>query len=343
MTPMERITAVCNGQIPDRVPFLIVSREFGMRYAGRKLSEAYRDPQVYVDSQLRLFEDFETDGVWDIWCTPAVDEALGAKMEVPDDDPPWIEEPCVRERADLAKLKPVDPEKDGRMPYLLDVVHRLKRAVGPNVPVIAWASPPFRTACMIRGNTELYLDMIDDPVFVKDLLEITTAACTAYGKALVDAGADMIATSNPVANYSCISLEHFVEFAHPYSKRMFGALKAHGAKFVNFHTCGRWDDRYDLCFENVDIIHCDKVELKTFKARAADRVVVMGNVKSVETVLQGTPAKVREEALACLNAAAPGGRYILSNDCAVPRDTSPANVHALRDALREYGAYARAA
>jgi uroporphyrinogen decarboxylase len=339
MTPMERLLAVGCGAVPDRVPFLITSREFGMRYAGKRMSEAYENPRAYVESQLRLLDDFEVDGVWDIWCTPAVDEALGATMEIPDDDPPWIEQPCVRERADLAKLKSIDPQRDGRMPYLLDVVRRLKDAVGPDIPVIAWASPPFRTACMIRGNTELYMDIFDDPAFVKELLEVATEACTAYGKALVDAGADIVATSNPVANFDCVSLDHFREFAHPYSKRMFGAIKAHGAKLINFHTCGRWDDRYDLCCENADIIHCDKVDLKDFKRRYADRVTIMGNVKSVETLLQGTVETVKQETLRCLTNGAPGGRYILSNDCAVPRDTPPANVRAMREVLRDYGGY----
>ena len=339
MTPMERITAVTRGEEPDRVPFLITSREFGIKYAGMKHAQAYEEPDLYVDSQLRLLEDFEVDGVWDIWCTPAVDEALGAKMDIPDDDPPWIAEPCVREPGDLAKLKRVDPEKDGRMPYLLDVVRKLKEAVGPDVPVVAWASPPFRTACMIRGNTELYMDIFDQAEFVKDLLEIACEACTAYGKALVDAGADIIATSNPVANYDCISLDHFKEFAHPYSKKMFGEIKEHGAKWINFHTCGAWDDRYELCVENVDIIHIDQVDIQEFKSRFSDTVVTMGNVKSVVTMLQGSEEAVREETLDCLKKGAPGGRYILSNDCAVPRDTSPGNVRAMVDILRDHGTY----
>ncbi|MBI2461529.1 MAG: uroporphyrinogen decarboxylase family protein [Candidatus Rokubacteria bacterium] len=338
MSPMDRIMAVCHHEIPDRVPFLLTSREFGLRYAGVKHSKAYEDPEIYIGAQLKLLKDFQLDGVWDIWCTPAVDEALGATMEIPDDDPPWITRPCVHGPADLEKLKPVNPWRDGRMPYLLDVIARLKKAVGPDVPVIAWASPPFRTACMIRGNTELYMDIYDNPQFVKNLLEFTTETCTAYGKALVEAGADIIATSNPVANMDCISLDHFKEFAHPYSKRMFAALKDAGAKAINFHTCGRWDDRYELCVENADIIHCDRVDLGEFKAKYSNKVVTMGNVKSVATLLQGTSEQVAAEALQCM-AAAPGGRYIFSSDCAVPRDPPPANVRAMANVREEVGAY----
>ena len=339
MTPMERISAVLKGEPPDRVPFLITSREFGLHYAGFKHHQAYEDPKIYIESQLRLLEDFEMDGVWDIWCTPAVDAAIGAKMEIPDDDPPWISAPLLEESSGLGKLKVVDPQKDGYMPYLLDVVHGLKEAVGPAVPVIAWASPPFRTGCMIRGNTSLYLDIYDDPTFVKDLMEFTLECCTAYGKALIDAGADIITTSNPVANYECISLDAFKEFAHPYSVRMFNALKDHGAMAISFHTCGNWDDRYDLCVEGVDLLHCDKVDLAEFCPKYADDVVIMGNVRSVDTMLRSTPEAVRKESLECLKKGAPSMRYIMSNDCAIPRDTNPANVKAMRDVVREFGDY----
>lgn len=340
MTSMERVSAVCRGQMPDRVPFLLTSREFGLKYAGLKHAQAYEEPELYVESQLRLLEDFHLDGVWDIWCTPAVDEALGAQMEIPEDDPPWITEPCVNAPQDLARLKPVDPQRDGRMPYLLDVVSRLKEAVGADVPVIAWASPPFRTACMLRGNANLYRDIYRNPEFIKDLLEVTYEACTAYGKALVDAGADIICTSNPVANMDCISPQHYEEFSHHHTKRMFAEIKAHGAMAINFHTCGRWDDRYDMvCDENVDMIHCDRVDLESFKAEYADRVVIVGNVNTIHTLLGGTTAQVREETIDCLKKGAPGGRYIVSADCATPRDTDPANIAAMAEAVEQYADY----
>jgi len=339
MTSMERIKSVLRREIPDQVPLVLQSREFGLKYYGAKFEEAYRNPDLYVQSQLKVIKDFELDAAYDIWCTPAVDEALGAKMVIPEDDPPWIEEPCVQSPDDLNKLKTINPWKDGRMPYLLDVVAKLKKAVGPDMPVIAWASPPFRTACLIRGNTQLYMDMIDNPSFVKDLLEITTENCTAYGKALVEAGADMVCTSNPVANMDCISLDHFKEFAHPYTKRFFADIKKAGAMAINFHTCGRWDDRFDLCCENADILHVDRVDLGEFKQKYGSRIVPQGNIKAVATLFQGTPEEVRDEAKANIRDAAPGGGFIFGADCAVARDTPPQHVRILTDVIKEIGIY----
>jgi len=341
MTSMERVLAVCNNEIPDRVPFILCDRVFGLKQAGLLYEQAYQDPDLYVNSQLNLLKKYNLDAVWDIWCTPVVDDALGAPMQIPQDDPPWVPKGCVSKPEDIAKLKtPIDPTKDGHMPYLLEVNRRLKKAVGPDVPVISWISQPFRTACMIRGSAELYLDLFDDPEFIKQLLDISLEALTIYGKALIDAGADIICTSNPVANMDCISRKHFEEFSHPYTKKLFGDLKAYGAKAIIYHTCGKWDDRYDLIGdENVSIDHHDKVDIKDWKEKNSEKMVSMGNIKSVSTLLQSSEEKVRQETLECMKKGMPGGRYIVSADCEVPRDTPAANIKAMAEIVQKYGRY----
>jgi uroporphyrinogen decarboxylase len=285
-------------------------------------------------------EDFRLDAVCDLFATPAVDEALGAKMAIPDDDPPWISEPCVTTSTDLDKFGRLDPLSDGRMPYLLDIVAKLRRAVGPDVPVVAWPSPPFRTACMVRGNEEIYRGFYREPNFVKEIIEACYEPCVAYGKALIDAGADIIFTSNPTASTNCISREHYEEFVHASSRDMHRALKAHGAEIVIFHPCGRWHDRLDLLVdEAADVLHFDKVGIDSFKSEFSEKCVYMGNVNTVQTLLSGTTTDVRDEAIGCLEKGAGGGRYILSADCIVPRNTDPANLKAMADAIEQHGTY----
>lgn len=331
VSPRERIDTALAHREPDRVPIVVTSREFAIRYSRFTFADIWADGTRYVDAQVRLVTDFQLDAVWDLWCTPAVDEALGAPMERPADDPPWMPTACVVEKEDLRKLpRALDPHRDGRMPFLLSIVRALKATLGPEVPLVAWVSPPFRTACMLRGTDQLYMDMLLDPGFVHELVERVSGPCTEYGQALVDAGADIIATSNPVANHDCISLAHYEEFSHPYSKRMFAAIKTRGDVRGLFHTCGNWDDRFHLVTaENIDIVHVDKVDLASFKQRWGDRVTVMGNVRSVDTMLQGTPERVEAEARACIEMASKAGGYFLSADCTLPRDTPKENLAAL--------------
>lgn len=342
MTSLERIGAVCAGNIPDRVPFLLASREFSSRQAGMSLPDCYAQPERYVESQARLVGEFGLDGVYDIWCTPAVDELLGARVEFPPDGSPSIPNGCVTCRDDVKRLPTVDPRRDGRAPYLLDVVRRLKKAVGDSVAVIAWASSPFRTASMLRGVTDFYRDLKRDPAFARMLLDAVYGPCTAYGKALVEAGADIVCSSNPGANMQCISRAHYEEFSHPYTRDMFREIKRHGATAVMFHTCGKWDDRLDLVVkEHIDIIHCDRVDIAGFKAAYSGSVVLMGNIRAVDVLLQGTEQTVEQAAVDCLGQGKAGGRYILSADCSVPRDTPAGNIRAMGRAVGKFGLYER--
>lgn len=342
MTSIERILAVCTGKIPDRVPFLLASREFSSRQAGMSLLECYTQADRYVDSQVRLVNEFGLDGVYDIWCTPAVDELLGAKLEFLSNDSASIPNGSVTCLNDVRMLPKVDPRREGRAPYLLDVVRRLKKAVGDSVAVIAWASSPFRTASMLRGVTDFYRDLKRDPTFARALLDAVYGPCAAYGKALVEAGADIVCSSNPGANMQCISRPYYEEFSHPYTREMFKEIKHHGAKAVMFHTCGKWDDRLDLVVnENIDIIHCDRVDIAGFKARHSGSTVLMGNLRAVEVLLQGTEETVEQAASECLAQGKEGGRYILSADCSVPRDTPAGNVRAMARAVKKYGSYDR--
>lgn len=341
MTPRERFFEALAHREPDRVPIVIASREISMSYAGYTFADIWADGKKYVEAQAKLIKDFSIDAAFDIWCTPAVDEAMGAVMELPENDAPWIPHPLIKDKSDIKKLNTkIDPLKDGKMPFLLDVVRGLRARLGNDIPIFAWISAPFRTACMLRGSSQLYLDMLLDPGFVKELIETVIPPLTAYGRALTDAGADIICTSNPVANNDCIKYKHYKEFSHPYTKRLFTDIKAHRDVKVMFHTCGNWDDRYDLVTEeNVDILHVDKVELTQFKKDWGSKITIMGNVKSVATLLQGTPGKVQAEAASCIEKAAKGGGYFLSADCTAPRATPPENLRALVNTGLSRGVY----
>ena len=341
MKPIERIRAVCKGELPDRVPFVPASREFGMKYAGFPLSKAYEDPDCYIDAQIRLVEEFGQDAVWDIWATPVVDEALGATLVFPEDDSPFIgSDHFLKNIEDWDSVKRVNPLKDGRMPYMISLVEKLKKRVGPDVPVIAWISQPFRTACMLHGEAELYRDLLKKPGDVLHLIERVYDSLLDYGKALIDAGADIICTSNPVANAECISKRAYAKFSHPFTERIFGDLKSYGNVLTWFHTCGRWNDRFDLVTEeNVDVLHLDKVDLAEFKASFSDKAVACGNLRTSEVLLHGSAEDARQETINCINSAKEGGRFILGANCAVPRDTPAENMRAVVSALNEFGYY----
>ena len=342
MKSIDRVMAAVELKEPDRIPIVLVTREFGIKYSGYKFSECLEDEDLYIKSQMKCLEDFELDAVWDLWAIPVIAEAFGSNLRIMEDDVPVITEPyAITEPGDLKKLeeKKIDVTKDGRMPYMLNLAKKLKKAVGNDIAVIGWVSTPFRTACMLRGMDAFYRDLFRTPDFAEELLEFALEYCIRYGEAMIETGADIISTSNPVASAGLISRKHYERFSFPYEKKMIASLKKKGA-IIQYHTCGDWNDRYDLIVETgIDILHPDKIDLKQFKKDFGSKVCIMGSVPSVDIMLLGSSKEVAEITRSSIDWAAEGGGYMISADCALPRDTPADNVLAMVNTAKEYRKY----
>ena len=91
--------------------------------------------------------------------------------------------------------------------------------------------------------------------------------------------------------------------------------------------------------EGADIYFTDDADMSRAKHLMGSKGAVMGNVNVVQTMLQSSPDDVEREVRDCMNSTAPGGRYLLSGNCFLPRDVPVENVRALFDAGRKYGGY----
>jgi uroporphyrinogen decarboxylase len=187
---------------------------------------------------------------------------------------------------------------------------------------------------MLRGISNLYMDMVTDPDFVKELQEFCLPKCIDMALELVKSGANVIYITNPIANADCISRDNYYAMVHPFTKKLFKAIKDTGVRLF-FHPCGKWTDRYDLLVdEGADALHVDKVDINWLKENYGDKITIMGNVKTSTTMLLGTPEDVQKEALDCIKKGRKNGGFILSADCVIPRDTPPENLSALVEAAR---------
>jgi uroporphyrinogen decarboxylase len=320
------------------IPVVANTCVFNMKHFGKTYIHCLVDPREYVEVELMCYKTFGYDGVWTIAPMEAVGEALGSKLRFFEDDVPAIAEPILKEPRDLMKLikEDRDIKPHHRIRFLCEVVSELKKGVGNETMVMANAHSVFRLAGMLRGINNLYMDLIMNPNFVKDLQNFCLPKCVDFALELVEAGADMIVVTNPIANANCISREMYASQVHPYTKKLYQAIKQTPAKLA-FHPCGQWDDRFDLLIEEApDVLWVDKVDLGWVKDKYGEKVCIMGNVKTTETMLQGTSQQVEQEALECLRKGSKNGGFILSADCALPRDVPAENLQTLIDTARKY-------
>ncbi|MBW1788255.1 MAG: hypothetical protein JRK53_16795, partial [Deltaproteobacteria bacterium] len=86
---------------------------------------------------------------------------------------PWCGEPVIQTEQDLDRLEPVDFSTSGIMPRIHRIYQEMGDLTGGVLPVAfpGWARGIWSVACMTRGFTPLFMDLIRAPQFVHRLMQ----------------------------------------------------------------------------------------------------------------------------------------------------------------------------
>jgi MtaA/CmuA family methyltransferase len=217
----------------------------------------------------------------------------------------------------------------------LEAVRLLRERVGDDVPVMGWVEGAFALASVLRGDTNLLLDIHDRPEWLRGLLDRLVEVGVAFARAQVAAGAHVVGLGDSMG--SLVSPRQYREFVLPYEQRVFAAVREAGA-IPRLHICG--DTRHllaDMARSGAAIVDLDwMVDLgRAAEAFGPEGPAPCGNFDPVAVMLQGTPADVEAAVGAC--AAAGGPRHFSAAGCEVPDGTPEANLLAHARALRELG------
>lgn len=341
MNPIERIRAAVAGRPTDRVPVGPYVANWTARWSGLPLGTYCRDGAAMARAHLAAYERIGHDVVFPDCDNYYLAEGFGCHTVLPEDDIASLARPAVDDFDDVFDLVPPDPQRDGRMPVILEAIATLRAALGPGVAIRAPGTGPFALSSYLVGIDEFLRTVArvhhghDDSrrAALEHMLEITTEGLIAFGLAEIEAGADIIQCGDSLASCSVISPAMFERWVLPLHQRVFAAWKEAGA-LTALHICGDNTRALQLQADTgADIVAVDHlVDLGHAKREIGDRVCLIGNLDPVETMRFGHPASVTAAAEERLAVASPGGRYILGTGCEVPVDTPVENLVALVEA-----------
>lgn len=289
------------------------------------------NPHVYIDDEVRYFPAFEeVDPDKLFYMEPHDISAVTYPYSWSFDGEP----------------APVGGE-DFFPPWHFDTIKRVKELTKGEVSIHAEFFSPFSQFMEMLDYTNGLMALLDDEGKVKAMLDRFTEGATLLGRLQLRAGADALLISSAFTGGGLISRAHYEQFELPYMKRIVSGIKEEfpGAP-VYVHTCGAIGDRLDLMeatgvdgIDTLDPPPLGTVELSEALERLGKRVFVKGNLDPVNTVLLGTAEDVRRAAIGRLEAAMPGGGYILSTACSVSPAAPPENILSMRETVEEFGKY----
>lgn len=348
MTSLERVMTAVDLKEPDVVPVGPYMGNHGAKVGGALISKYCTNGKIMAQAQLNAWEKYGQDILVAQSDNYYIAEGFGIKVDMHEDSTPTLREPVIHELDDIYKLKVPDPYKDGRMPVYLEAVELIKKSVGVKYAVRGTGTGPFSLASHLMGTEHFLMELVmaeqdpegDGAKALRHLLELTSDALIAFGKAMLTAGADIIQAGDSLSSIDVISPNMYKSWAFPYEKKFFDAMNIVECdkKFATLlHICGNMTPVLsEMADTGAKILELDyKVSLAVAKNIVGSRVCLMGNLNPSETLLRGTPEKVREESQNCIDSCAKAGGYILGSGCELAYFTPQENVKAMIETARK--------
>jgi MtaA/CmuA family methyltransferase len=215
---------------------------------------------------------------------------------------------------------------------MVDALRRIVRSLGQEAYVVACFDQfPFSLAAALMGINEIMVALSDDPALVVAVMERCLDYGLVYGRALAEAGADLLSGGDSPAGL--IGPRAYAGFALPFEKRLIAELKALTGKPVSLHICG--DARpilRDMATSGADVLEIDhRVDLDQACQIVPSTVALWGNLDPVGLLAQGSVAQVRTAAQTAIATvrAHQRHRFVLSSGCTLAMETPAENLEAL--------------
>ncbi|MFH1933392.1 MAG: MtaA/CmuA family methyltransferase [Pseudomonadota bacterium] len=291
---------------------------------------AHNDPQSMARLSSFAFTSIGFQGIripFDL-CVEA--EAFGCKLRNGGKDaPPSVTKEAFEEKD--AFMVPEDIFQKGRFQVVFEAIRILKDKFGDDVTIYTGIVGPLTLIGALYDATTVMRWAIKDPQRMDDNLERAAGFLSEYADRLFDAGGDVLSILDPTASGDLLSRKYFEKYVMPAYQRM--REKIQGP--ISLHICGNTEGFLALLPETgfeAFSFEGPKVSVQTARQKMGDSMLLVGNIPTYDTLLFGTPERVREESLNALG----DGLDLLAPACGVPIQTPTENLKAMVRAVEEF-------
>jgi uroporphyrinogen decarboxylase len=322
---------------PGRIPVFAISEEFDVRVFGITYEDYCQDARKLAACQIAAIERFDYD-----WCWLQVDDCIefeplgvGTKGGTNIVRATCQYLPAASET--LKRLRMPDPNKDGRMPILLDAISKVKSRFGDSVCVTGRTAAPFSSVGLLYGLEESMLLPYMNPDLLRETLEFFIELQTRFGKAQIEAGADAIWFGDCNASSHLISPDLYQQYAFEPAKRVTEGYKKAGG-IVFYHASEEGRSLPIMTGLGAGALSCGPgIDIRDALAITKGKVCFMGNLDPIKVIQNGTPRDVERETIRIMDAGKGAGGFIFNSGEMIPRDTPEENMRVMIQTAKKHG------
>jgi uroporphyrinogen decarboxylase len=205
----------------------------------------------------------------------------------------------------------------------------------------------FEGAQMLRGISQLMVDLYDNEDFVNELMDELVQYHFKVGKKLIDLGVDILYIGDDVGSQKnmLISPKLFRKYLRPRYDYLFREWRKIRSDIIfAFHTDGHVEpiipDLIDVGLDILNPIQPETMDDRRLKREFGDQLSFWGGINVQQTIPFGTPADVVAEVREKFDTYGKGGGFIISASHNVqPNPRSVDNTMIFYWACRRYGEY----
>lgn len=237
------------------------------------------------------------------------------------------------------------PRPDPYVPFRIEQFRKALKSAGDELYIIPTAGSIYEYTVRGIGDENVCRYGYTNPSFLEEVFKDSAHYTVEVGKQFIDEGAEAVFIFEDYA------YKHG-PFLHPrlWRKLVFPRLKQtvdtfhNRGAFVLVHSDGNILPLMDMIIEaGVDGVHSLEpaagINLAEVKEKYGDKLCLIGNIDIANLLPYGTKDEVSKEVKKAINAAAPGGGYILATCSAVTDACKPENFATQISTGRKFGRY----
>jgi [methyl-Co(III) methanol-specific corrinoid protein]:coenzyme M methyltransferase len=256
-------------------------------------------------------------------------EAMGAKVAMGSSFiEPHVIEYVIDSVNDYQKLKPLDVTK-GRSQVVIDAIKLLKADL-TDVPIIGNLTGPISVASSIMEPTTFYKQLKKKNVEAHKYMEFVTEQLITFGRAMIEAGVDVIAISEPSGTGEILGPRYFNEFVVKYLNYILDELNTDNVSTI-VHICGQMKSVYkEIAQVNSNVLSFDAVVSIEEAKHNLPNHLIMGNISTYALEFQ-EPSSIKALTNNCIRK----GSDIIAPACGLGMKTPLINIQEIISTLND--------
>lgn len=345
MNSLERVVLALQHKEADRVPIYPLLNSVARKLVGATYADLAKDPEICAKAYIELTEQYDLDVICTLTDLSVEASDFGAKIIYDEEEAayPDHDDRFLKSEEDYLNIKPIKVEDGKRMMDHIKLCDILVKAKGKDTPIVAFVFGPLGIVSMLRGQQEMFLDLILYPDKVKAAVEAVTETLIEYVDRIMDTGVHAVMFDTLFASQSILSKEMWDEFEGPCIERLAKHVHDRGC-MVMIHNCGN-GIYFDVQIkrmkpEAISFLHtpADCKDMVECKEKYGNITTLIGCIDP-GTVKSGSIEVIEAQAKRDIDLFSKDGGFILSTGCEYPSSEDFVKAQAIINIGKTYGQY----